>query len=328
MKTIEMFKNMLSLDNVLILTHKSPDADTLGTAAALKRVYENNGKRAYILNPDRIRENLRFITGSDDLSEIPESYDHVVSVDVATENLFGKFKDIFSGKVEYSIDHHLTGTDFAKYNLKKTSASSVGEYLAQLLEKASVPIDRYIASRLYIAITGDTGCFKYSNVTPVTMKTVAKLLKYDVPTSDINRQLFEIASLETILMENQVLLNAERYRDGHITVLTIDRKITEKTGDELNTDGIIALTRRIKDTVIGLSFKEMPDGETKVSLRSLDSRIDVSSIAVKFGGGGHKLASGCTLKCGLKRAKKQLLEEVFKTWDGLFGEKEYDNPVG
>jgi len=315
----EIFSDLLSRDNVMIITHRSPDGDTLGTAYALKRVFEKSGKKATVACSDRISKKLRFISdGADELSE-PEDYACIVCVDTATADLMGDKLKKYADAVDFCIDHHVTNTGYAKQTLLNAEASSTGEYLYDLLFAAGIEIDDYIAEKLYMAISFDTGCFKYSNVTPHTHRVAAKLLEHNVNFEDINRRLFDIASFDQLKIEQEVLLSVERYRNNTVTLLVLTQDMLKNVGADIDVESLSTLSRRVEDTLIGISMREMPDGLIKVSFRSMDDRIDVASIAARFGGGGHRRASGCSFRIPVKEAKKQLLAGVLEEWDNLFG---------
>lgn len=296
-KDIAIFSELIQREDVLILTHKSPDGDTLGTAFALKRILENNGKRACVCCSDKPSPRFSFISDGKDLSAPEFSEKCVVTVDIATEGLFGDAMERYVGKVDYAIDHHITNTFYAAKSIVKPDASSAGEILWELARRSKTEIDEYIAEKLYIAISFDTGCFKFANVRPRTMIAAADLLKKNIPFEEINRRLFDLTTLEQLKIENEVVSNLERYADGKITLVYLRRSTVEKYANEdTDTDGLSSLPRRIKGTVVGLTLKETEEGYVKVSLRSYDDGIDVSRIAANFGGGGHKRASGCLIK--------------------------------
>ncbi len=313
--------DMLSRDNVMIITHRSPDGDTVGTAYALKRVFENRGKSATVVCSDEIGKRLRFISDGAYKLDEPTDIGCVIAVDTATVDLMGEKLKKYADKVDYCIDHHITNTNYAKCTFLNSSASSTGEYLYDLLKEAKVEIDGYIAEKLYAAIAFDTGCFKYSNVTPHTHMVAAELLEYGMNFEDINRRLFDIASFEQLKIEQEVLMAVERYRDNTVTILVLTQDMLKKVGTDIDIDGLTAITRRIEGTLIGISIREMSDGVIKVSFRSMDDRVDVSKIAAKFGGGGHKRASGCSFNAPIDEVKNRILDGVFEEWNKVFGEE-------
>ncbi len=321
-KRREIFRELLSKDNVMILTHKSPDGDTLGTAFALCRVYALQGKKAAVVCSDRIPVSYRFLTEGKIMLEADFSPDCIVSVDVADAKLLGDSFSGYADRIDYGIDHHPSNTGYAKKTIVDSAASSAGELLFDLLKEAEIPFDRQTAVCLYTAVTSDTGCFKFANVTPHTHQVAAELLQYGFEAEPINRRLFDISSLEQLKIEADVISRIESYRNPAVTVATLPFSLLENAGEDLEFGALSSIPRRIEGTVIGISMREYEKDAVKVSLRSMDDRIDVSAIAAVFGGGGHKRASGCVFLCPLEEAKKRLLDEVFRHYDRVFGGRE------
>lgn len=314
----EIFQELLSRDRFLILTHKSPDGDTLGTAFALCRVLQREGKRAFVACSDEIPVRFRFLTGGYALLPVDEPFETVVSVDVATAELLGDKLSPFAEKVDYCIDHHSSNTGYAKKTIVDPMISSAGELLFSLLREAEISLDEEIARLLYAAISFDTGCFKYANVKPSTHLAAASLLPYGFDAEQINRRLFDISSLDQLRMEAQAIERVERYKNNAVTLVCLSLEQILAYGEEMDYDGLSSIPRRVEGTVIGLSMRETEPNFVKVSLRSLDDRIDVCKIAAVFGGGGHKRASGCVFHCPLAEAKIALLQAVFSEYDSVF----------
>lgn len=321
-KDIDIFKELLLKDNVMILTHKNPDGDTLGSAFALKRVFENNKKRAWVCCSDKPSSRFAFIADGFALDSCPFAPECVVAVDIASENMLGEAFFSYLEKIDYAIDHHFTNTHYAKKTIVKSEASSTGEILWQLMKRTKVKMDEYIAAKLYTAISFDTGCFKFANVRPSSMIAAADLLKYKIPFEDINRRLFDLSSLEQLKIETAIISSVERYCSDRVTVLYLRQQTLKDFGaEELDIDGISSIPRRIEGTVVGITLKETSEGFIKVSLRSLDDRVDVAKIASVFGGGGHKRAAGCFIKdVDFDTAKENLIKETVKEWNNVFPE--------
>lgn len=313
---IRVFDSVMEKDNIMIICHKNPDGDALGTAFALLQVLKNAGKRAFVACSDPVPPRMKFIADEQDNLDVIFEPDCIVAVDVATKDLIGEKLSVYEDRVDFCIDHHHTNTGYAKQTIVCADASSTGELLFDILDVSNIKINDYIAEKLYTAISFDTGCFRFANVKPHTHIVAAKLLEYDFDFEDINRRLFDIASLEQLQIETAVISGVERYKNNTITMLTLTQQMLKDSGSEnIDIDGLSSITRRIEGTKMGIAVRELSDGLIKVSLRSLDDKIDVSKIAAVFGGGGHKRASGCSFSVPVDEAKKQLLKAVFKYWD-------------
>ncbi len=319
-KDVGIFSEMLQKDDVLIFTHENPDGDALGTAFALKRIFENNKKRAWVCCSDEPSSRFAFISDQPTLLSCPFKEKCVVAVDVAVAERLGDGFADYRDRVDYAIDHHFTNDGYAKNSVIKADASSTGEILWNLIKRAGIRLDSYIAAKLYTAISFDTGCFKFANVRPVTMNAAADLLKYKIPFEDINRRLFDLSSVEQLKIETAVISTLERYCGGRVTVLFLRQQTVKECGAEgLDVEGLSAIPRRIEGTVVGLMIKETPEGNVKVSLRSFDDRIDVSKVASVFGGGGHKRAAGCMIKDeDFETSKKNLIKAACDEWNSVF----------
>jgi len=302
-----IFEKLLSRDNVAVFIHRSPDGDAVGTAFALKRVLEKLGRRVCVACSDSIPKRLDFLADGKTELELEFEPQTVVSVDVATEGLFGKKYGEYSAKTEFAIDHHITNTRYAENLILHHDHSSAGELLFRLLKACGVEIDDYIAEKLYAAISFDTGCFKFSNVGCATFECAAELVCYDFHPEQINRRLFDIATLERLKAENMLLMNAETYFGGRVAVACITRELLNEYGlTDSDADGLVTVLRRIDGSDISFAVRETEDGTVRVSLRS-ECDFDVSALAARFGGGGHVKASGCSFECDIQSAKSQLL---------------------
>lgn len=307
------FRELMSMDDVLILVHRNPDGDCLGTAFALKRAFENLGRRVCVAATGTVDRNLREITdGAEELKPqfLPSA---IVSVDVATQQMLGPDLACYVDTVDYNIDHHFTNTEYARNNIVFGSASSAGEVLFDLFSACGVEIDDVIAEKLYAAIAFDTGCFRYSNTTAHTHFVVSELLKFSFDAPRVVRNMFDVVPLRQLKTERAALDSLHAYQDGKILLLPISRKMLEENGatDE-DVSGMVALIRRIEGAVVCATLKETKEGDVKVSLRSADDIFDVSSVASVFGGGGHVKASGCLIKSSLEEAEGRLLSAIEK----------------
>ena len=323
---ISAFSELLERDNICIVMHKSPDGDTIGSSFALMHVLNRLGKRAEIICSDEIPEKMRFISDGKELLEMQFEPDTVVSVDIASESLFGEKYDYLSKCVDYAIDHHYSNTFYAKKTILSDKTSSAGELLYSLFKSLKVEIDDYVAEKLYTAISFDSGCFRFSNTSPDTHRAAAELLEHGFDASSINVKLFDSSSLAQLRLESDVLNSVRQFKDNKIAIVTVRYSQIEKLGvDENEIGGLTAITRRIAGTVVGITVREKRDGEIKISLRSQQeapyAEFDVSKVAAKFGGGGHVRAAGLSMKCSVEEAEKRILDAVTEEWDRL-----YDNP--
>jgi len=297
-------------DNYLILTHRNPDGDTLGSGFALMHALRQLGKRARVLCCDEIPKKYSYLYSEGDVGDVDGAY--VIAVDVADEKLLGEgVYEKYGGKIKLCIDHHISNKEYAeKLYLRDCSAAS--EIIYDLLVLLGIKKDVRIADCIYTGISTDTGCFKFSNVTARTHEITAKLMAIGANTVEINKLMFETKTRGYYMLEAVALNTLEYYFDGMCAVMTITQKMLDDSGTkECDCDGISGIPRKIEGVLIGVTLRERADGTYKVSLRS-HAPVDSSAICVKLGGGGHARAAGCELSTLNFEADKQKLLDTIK----------------
>lgn len=293
-------------DKFVILTHASPDGDTLGSAYALADALCALNKRVFVVCPDKIPEKFGYLIKEYEAFE-PET---VVAVDIADEKLLGSLYDRYSGRVALCIDHHGSNTKYAEMLYLEADAAAACECIYNVINELGTVITPYMASCLYTGIATDTGCFKFSNTTPRSHRYAAELIEKGADYGEINRVMFEVKSRGRIAMERKVLENIEFYYGGRCAVITVTRDMIKETGCPLgDLDGVTAMSRQIEGVQIGVTIKEKPDGKYKVSLRTFEP-YNAADICAVFGGGGHIRAAGCEFSCDIESAKRQLLSAI------------------
>lgn len=292
-------------DNITILTHASPDGDTVGGGFALMLALRKLGKSVNIVNNDEYPENLSYITSLYEKMNFCEQF--VVSVDVADEKLLGeKVLEQYGKKIDLAIDHHATNTLFAKETYVEENSASACEIIYSVLLKLGVEISKEIANCLYTGLSTDTGCFRYSNVTPRTHEIAARLIEKGAEHSFINTKMFETKKLGYFKLQTKCLENMKILHDGKVCIFTVTQKMLSECGcKDSQVDAIVALSRQIEGVKIGVTIKEKENGLFKVSIRT-DEDVDAAEICGLFSGGGHKRAAGCSFSCSLEETQKQL----------------------
>ncbi len=304
--------------NTLILFHRNPDSDAVGSAFALRSLLGELGSPAYCVCGDEIPARLRFLTEGVQESVLPSSIpacfspERILTVDVASPEQLGSLQADFESRVDYMIDHHGRGTIFADYYIDPKAAAT-GEILFDLFsmlhpECLSAPVCR----ALYAAISGDTGCFRFSNATPHTHRIAAALLESGIDAAHINHLLFECKSPAQIRAEATGSANLRLYAEGKIAVIPFSyaqKKELEVEEEDLNT--LIDVARSVDGVLLAFTVRQPADAaEFRVSLRS-SSTYDVAALAAQFGGGGHPRAAGCTVRTAdLESAIQAILEKI------------------
>lgn len=288
--TLEEIKALLcGWDDILIITHCNPDADTLGSAFAIKNAYPEKNIRVVCSEP--IPDRLGFLTDGMPTHIPAEEYAHVMTVDCAELHLTGEAGRIYGDRIELKIDHHRTGEPYAKYNYAEESTGSAGEIVYKIVKDR---LDKRTADSLYAAISSDTGCFRYSNVSADTHRIAAELIEAGADHSRINARLFENKPKAEIAATRMALNTLEYYDNGRIALVSFTNKQKEENGiDDDALGAISSLTREIEGVELGIVVKEKTGkpGVYKISMRSGES-VDCSAICKLLGGGGHIRASG------------------------------------
>ncbi len=295
-------------DNYVILTHASPDGDTLGSAYALYYALNEIGKVASVICPDVIPSKYDYFARKTD--HVPRENATVVAVDVADANLLGALREEFGNVVDLCIDHHISNTEYAKYLYLDDNAAAAAECIYDLIAYMRVNINDITAKAIYTALATDTGCFKYSNVTEKTHRIAASLYEFNIDAAEINRLMFDTKSKKLLELEKMVLDTAEFHFDDRCMLLTVTEEMQKKTGcSGTELEGIAIISRSVEGVKAGITIKQTGDDEFKISLRTYQP-LDASTICKKLGGGGHKAAAGASVKGSLDEVKVKTLEAV------------------
>ncbi|MGN0669544.1 MAG: bifunctional oligoribonuclease/PAP phosphatase NrnA, partial [Oscillospiraceae bacterium] len=250
------------------------------------------GKRAKAVCPEEIPHRFDYLFKAVEQPEF--EYKNVVCVDIADTKLLAEMKKV-GDTAELAIDHHSSHKDYAKREFVEPESAACCELIYAVIKELGVAIDKDIASCLYTGIATDTGCFKFSNVTPRTHNIAAEMIANGADFSAINYAMFVVKTQGRIKLEQETLKNMHFFADGKIAVITASLALIDSIPD-IDTDDIGALAnlpREIAGVEIGICVKEKKAGVFKASLRTSDN-FDAAEIARHFGGGGHARAAGCS----------------------------------
>ncbi|MEG0899353.1 MAG: DHH family phosphoesterase [Oscillospiraceae bacterium] len=300
----EILKKM---EDILILSHKSPDGDTIGSAFALGEILKLMGKRARIECSDEIPQKYSYFTDELAYESFPPK--SIVSVDIADISLFGEKLNQYSQNVDLAIDHHISHRDFAKNTYLNAESAANTENIFEIAQMLDIKINKNIANALFTGLTTDTGGFKYPNTTPKTHIIAAELMKLGAESAMINKLMFDTKTKAKLSLERQVLDNLEYYFDNKCALTVVSKAVMDSSGaTSEDFDGISALPRLIEGVEVGITIREKDDGY-KLSLRSNDY-VDVAKLCGKLGGGGHTRAAGCFIKEDLSKTRDIILKLV------------------
>ncbi len=309
MNTIKEIANAIKgFDDILVLSHISPDGDTLGSATALIRALRSMGKRADFSCADEVGGIFSYLF--EDLENIGFTPKHVISVDVAELSLLGENKDKYS--LDICIDHHRTNKMVAKMSHVDETAATNTLIVFDLIKELGCEITPKIADSIYTGLTTDTGCFRFSNTDSRAYNAAAELYKLGANCAYINRLMFDTKTRAGILIQKHVLSNMQFIKDDKIVLTAISVKVLEETkAVESDLDCIPSLTRGIEGVHISITMKEKDDGKWKASVRAI-APVDASKICATLGGGGHMGAAGCMLSDNFEESKDMIINACVK----------------
>ncbi len=300
--------------DAVIITHRNPDGDCIGAGFGLKDILAQMGIRSRVVCHDGFPARYGFLTSEGAGEDFEPKA--IIAVDIADENLMGDYKDIYGGKVQLCIDHHISNKNYAEKTLLRGDATAACEIIYDLAQYMGVKITRHCAMCLYTGISTDSGCFKYDCTTPRAHEIAAEMMRsYDINFARINRYMFDVKSLGRMKLESAVTRLMEHYLGGRLVMIVLTKQIMDEMGvqsEEL--EGFAPLTIQLEDAEVGIMVRERSDGTFKCSFRSAND-VNVSEICQTFGGGGHAKAAGCTMTGDIADVRKRLVDAVRRTFE-------------
>lgn len=297
-------------DHFLILTHRRPDGDTLGSAAGLAQGLKAAGKTAFILfNPEATARYTSYVQQH----WAPDGYlpSYVITVDMASLDLFPSNAERYKTDVALCIDHHPSNTGYANSLCLDAEKASCGEIIYEVILALMGSISADTAAALYVAVSTDTGCFAFSNTNANALRVAAALADAGAPIGEINKSIFRTKAKSRMMIEAMIITGMSFHFDGAVAMATITRKMMAQTGaGENEMDDVAAIPNGIEGVLVGITIRELTGPkDCKVSIRT-SSIVNANTLASQFGGGGHAMASGFSLKASAEEIKKLLLRAL------------------
>ena len=296
--------------SIAIAGHISPDGDAVASCCAVAMALNKIGKKAKVFL-EEIPENFRTIPYSENAlqDEPDEDFDLFISLDCGDDNRLGKNASLVKNTCTVNIDHHISNNYFGTYNYVDAEASSTSEIIYRLLD-GWCQIDKNIAYAIYTGIIFDTGCFKHSCTSPYTMKIAGELMTYNIPFTEIQEKLFYSHSIVEAKALGAAIDNMYLECNGRLAVSMLSIEEMKRVGAEpKDVDAVVSYVKNTDGVDAAVFFYEKKAGEIKVSMRSNEA-VNVSEIAVKFGGGGHVRASGCTIFGSFEEIMPKVIAEL------------------
>ena len=303
----------------LLMTHVRPDGDALGSELALAAVLRQHGKQARVVIASNLPPRYKFLDPDGSRIELfappGDSFrdtDAVIVVDTGTWNQLGDFGPFLKtlSVPKMVIDHHRTQDDLGGLHLVDTGAEAAGRLIYEACRALGEPLSPEIADALFLALATDTGWFRHSNTTPATFALAEELTSAGANPNVLYDSLYEQVSLGKLKLTGLVLDRLSTTAKGQVSYTKVYLSDYPATGSTPpDTEDMINHVRSVEGSEVALMFIEQREGGVKVSFRSR-SRIDVDKIAERFGGGGHRLASGAIVPGTMDEVVKKVLVAV------------------
>jgi len=299
-------------DRFLVACHENPEGDAIGSELALALALRKMGKTATVLNADPVPDNLLFLPGTETIvfSEDGSKYDAAVVVDCGSPERTGRVaQELRKCPLLVNIDHHRTNGDLGELALVDPDAAATGLLIHRVLSAMGYEIGLDVATNIYVAVLTDTGSFHYGSSSPEAFEVAGEMVRRGVDPWAVAEQVYETQSALRLRLLGRVLASLEVSAGGRVACITAMREdLREFASGKDALEGFINYPRSIVGVEVAVSFREEED-VFRVSFRS-KGRVDVSAVAARFGGGGHRNAAGCTVPGTLADVRKRVLEAL------------------
>jgi phosphoesterase RecJ-like protein len=293
----------------VLSSHARPDGDSIGSQLAMAFALRALGKEAIVVNRDPAPAPMQGLPGVSEIriaASVTETFDAAIIMECSTLERTG-----VSGldrSFVINIDHHPGNTGFGALNWFDPASAACGEMVLELVDALGVPLNRDIATHIYLAIVTDTGSFHFSHITPRTFDMARRVVEAGVDPVEMARTIFDSNNLGRLKIFGAVLSTMEFDESACLAVLYVDEGMLTQAGATYDdTEGLINLPLTVKDIQVVALFKQSDTDEYRVSLRSKGS-IDVAAVAKQFGGGGHVNAAGFTLRGAYADIKARVMD--------------------
>ena len=299
-------------ETFLITTHVNPEGDAIGSSLALALALSSIGKKVEVITQDPVPKGLKFLPSSDTIKQaksIDRRFDAVITVDCGDLERVGFLKiDNIPGDILINIDHHVTNKGFGAVNFVEDAVASA-QLIYDIMKRLNISLTPDIATCIYTAIMTETGSFRYSNTTSETFKIAQEMVSAGAMPWNIAEQIFNRNNIGRIKLLGLILESLDRSDDGKISWITVREQMYRETGtSKEDVEDFINFPRSIEGVEVAILFRESNQG-WKISLRS-NGKVDVSNMALEFGGGGHSMAAGFFIQGGHEEVKKRVVDSA------------------
>ncbi|HLF17321.1 MAG TPA: bifunctional oligoribonuclease/PAP phosphatase NrnA [Candidatus Omnitrophota bacterium] len=299
----------------LISTHVNPDPDALCSELALYFYLKSIGKKAHIVNNEKVPERFLFLPGAKQIKVCSErgqaSAQVALIVDCGELDRIGRVRQaVQKSTIIVNIDHHLTNDRFGHVNLVAPKASSTCEILFDLLREAKFTLNATVALHLYSGIMTDTGSFRYDNTSARTHEIASRLRRFKFSAAKLYQRFYEMIPLSDMEHFVEVVNRFDTLLRGKVLCIELHKDILSAFSEGFDLrDTIFKFLRSIKGVEVVVILSQVKQNQTRVNFRS-SGKVNVATLAHFFKGGGHHNASGCTIDRNIKTARRLVLGKV------------------
>jgi len=307
----ELVREVAAAQRLLLVLHVRPDGDSVGCSLAVARCLRSMGKQAVVVCPDPIPANLRFLDPDQECvppDQVSGRFDLALFLDCAGLDRIGAARSLLEGIPRIvNVDHHPSNSRYGDVNYIEPRAGACGQLALGLIDAIGGVLDARTATALYAALATDTGSFRYENTTVATLEMAARLREAGADAVLIGREVWESRSLASLRLVARALDHLGVDAGGELAWVSLTADdLTATACESADTEGLVDYPRSLRGVEVAALFvAERPD-EVRVSLRS-HRRVDVSTLAGQFGGGGHSRAAGCTVEGDLPEVRARIL---------------------
>ncbi|MBA3429210.1 MAG: bifunctional oligoribonuclease/PAP phosphatase NrnA [Actinobacteria bacterium] len=305
-------------ERFLVTTHENPDGDALGSLLASHLALLQLGKDSimYLAGPAPLPAEYRFLGLEELRRELPEDAAErvLLAVDCANETRLGPDAAILHhAPFTVDIDHHHDNSRFGDVNLVVAEASSTGEVLRDVFAEVGIELTPELAEPLYVALVTDTGRFQYTNTTPKALRLAAELVEAGADVHKVFQDVYETVQFAKLKLLARALERAQVYEGGGLVVSYLLRGDFAAVGAaEPYSEGVIDYLRAVEGADMAALIREPPRGGSparRISLRASHDELDVSAIARRSGGGGHRQAAGFSSDASIEEITDFIVRE-------------------
>ncbi len=305
----------------VVMSHRNPDGDAIGCSLAMALALRGLGKEVTVWNEHPVPEKFQFLPGAELMRPppaTPEEFDVAIVLDNADQVRVGtSLPAVRRAGVWINMDHHVSNPRYGDLAYVDPIAPAAGQVLYEFFEAEGFEITREIADNLYVAISTDTGSFRYPSTTARTYRIAAELIAAGAKVGELAQRVYESYPRRRLELVRAVLNQVRFTANDRVSSITLSLATVAAVGSKPeDTEDLIDYIRAVDTVIAAAYFEEQVEGKVRISLRSKDPRVDVSKVCGQFGGGGHILAAGARIAGTLEQVQERVLavlaEEVAK----------------